>query len=231
MDLQSVRKHRLKVPRRFRVGIGTSSGIGKTAGRGSRGQTARSGHRLIVYFEGGQMPLARKLPKRGFNNRRFARIRAEVTLERLEKTFKDGDVVSPETLVKRKLIPQIAEEVKILGGGELSRKLTVHAHAFSASAKQRIEKAGGRTEIVAVTPRVKRNSNVRLGLLEAKFKDGDVVDPAALVSAGLLKQSTRPVKFIKGGTLTKKLTIKAHRFSRLAAQHIRRAGGEPVFLS
>ncbi|HLG43014.1 MAG TPA: 50S ribosomal protein L15 [Planctomycetota bacterium] len=231
MDLQKVRKIRLDVPRRFRVGIGPSSGIGKTAGRGGKGQTARSGHSLIVYFEGGQMPLARKLPKRGFNNRRFARIRAEVTLQRLEKNFKDGDVVSPEVLATRNLIPGAAEELKVLGGGDLTRKLTVRAHGFSASAKQKIEKAGGTAEVIAPTPRVKRNANVRLGVLEAKFKDGDVVDPAALVAAGLLKQSTRPVKFIKGGTLTKKLTVKAHRFSRLAAQLIRRAGGEPVLLS
>lgn len=232
MDLQRVRRIPLGLPRKFRRGIGTSSGNGKTSGRGQKGQGARSGESYIVYFEGGQMPLPRKLPKRGFNNKRFAPNRAQVTLAQLEKSFMDGDTVDPASLVQRRLIPSAADEIKILGGGTLTRKLRVRAHRFSASARAAIEQAGGAVEPLVVTPAFRRASNVRIGLLESKFKDGDVIDPATLAAAGILKgQAGRPIKFVKGGVLTRKLTVKAHRFSRQAAEAIRRTGGEPILLS
>jgi large subunit ribosomal protein L15 len=231
MDLQRVRRVSLGLPKKFRLGIGTSSGNGKTSGRGQKGQGARSGESYIVYFEGGQMPLPRKLPKRGFNNKRFSPSQAHVSLSQLERLFADGDKVDPASLTERGLTPPGVERIKILGG-TLSRKLQVRAHAFSASAKAGIEKAGGSIEPIAFSPRIRRASNVRLGLLESKFKDGDVVDPAALAAAGILRSQTgRPVKFVKGGVLTRKLTVKAHRFSRQAAEAIRRAGGEPILLS
>lgn len=232
MDLQKVRRFPLGLPKKFRLGIGTSSGNGKTSGRGQKGQGARSGESYIVYFEGGQMPLPRKLPKRGFNNKRFAATRAHVDLSRLEKSFADGDSVDPAVLVQRRLVPSGVDEVKILGGGPFTRKLRVRAHRFSASARAAIEKAGGSAELIAATPRLRRASNVRIGLLESRFKDGDVVDPSALLATGVLKaQPGRPVKFVKGGVLTRRLTVKAHRFSREAAEAIRRAGGEPILLS
>ncbi|WP_333589334.1 50S ribosomal protein L15 [Ligilactobacillus acidipiscis] len=129
---------------RNRVGRGTSSGNGKTAGRGQKGQKARSKVRLG--FEGGQMPLFRRMPKRGFNNIN-RKDYAIVNVETLNK-FEDGAEVTPVLLVESGVVRNEKDGVKILGNGELSKKLTVKANKFSASAKAAIEAAGGQTEVI-----------------------------------------------------------------------------------
>jgi large subunit ribosomal protein L15 len=130
----------------FRKGRGIGSGNGKTAGKGHKGQNARSGGGVRPGFEGGQMPLSRRIPKRGFVNI-FAKKFASVNLEALN-IFDDGAVVDGETLIKSGLLKKTLDGVKVLGNGELSKKLTIKAHAFSASAKQKIENAGGKVEVI-----------------------------------------------------------------------------------
>lgn len=131
-----------------RVGRGPGSGLGKTSGRGSKGQKSRSGYSGKRGFEGGQMPLHRRLPKRGFTNI-FKREWAEVNLADLEKLFDAGASVTPETLLERGLIRKSAlKSVVILGQGELKKSLTVNVHRFSKSAKQKIEAAGGKAEVL-----------------------------------------------------------------------------------
>ena len=129
-----------------RVGRGHGSGNGKTAGKGHKGQNARSGGGVRPGFEGGQMPMTRRIPKRGFNNI-FATKYSTVNVSDLEK-FVDGTVVDTELLVASGLIKKVNDGVKILGNGELSKNLTVKAAAFSASAKEKIEKAGGKAEVM-----------------------------------------------------------------------------------
>jgi large subunit ribosomal protein L15 len=134
--------------RRKRLGQGESSGHGKTSGRGGKGQTARSGSSIRIGFEGGQMPLIRRIPKRGFNNVRHGTRYVAVNLEALNR-FDDGARVDETALRSMGLANGRSDGVKILGDGELTRKLTVSAHAFSASAKAKIEAKGGTCEIVA----------------------------------------------------------------------------------
>jgi large subunit ribosomal protein L15 len=133
--------------RRKRLGQGESSGHGKTSGRGGKGQTARSGSSIRIGFEGGQMPLIRRIPKRGFNNARHGTQYIPVNLESLNQ-FKDGARIDLDTLRKAGLANGKADGIKILGTGELSRKLTVTAHAFSASARAKIEGKGGSCEVI-----------------------------------------------------------------------------------
>ena len=131
----------------FRVGRGHGSGNGKTAGKGHKGQNARSGGGVRPGFEGGQMPLYRRLPKRGFNNARFATNYAIVNVSDLD-VFEDGAVVDAAALVESGLVNDQYDGIKILGNGEISKKLTVHAAAFSQSAKEKIEAAGGKAEVM-----------------------------------------------------------------------------------
>ena len=130
----------------WRKGRGAGSGNGKTAGKGHKGQNARSGGGVRPGFEGGQLPLYRKLPKRGFKNR-FAVNYATVNVSALNR-FEDGAVVDMEALLAAKLVRKELDGIKILGGGELTKKLTVKATVFSATAKEKIEAAGGKTEEV-----------------------------------------------------------------------------------
>jgi large subunit ribosomal protein L15 len=145
--------NKLKAPagsthKKKRVGRGPGSGLGKTAGRGNKGQKSRSGYSSKRGFEGGQMPLHRRLPKRGFTNTN-KREWAEVNITDLEKFFESGASVTPEALVGQGLVRKsMQKSVVILGHGELKKKLTVSAHRFSASARQKIEAAGGKTEIL-----------------------------------------------------------------------------------
>jgi large subunit ribosomal protein L15 len=133
--------------RRKRLGQGESSGHGKTSGRGGKGQTARSGSSIRIGFEGGQMPLIRRIPKRGFNNKRFAARYIPVNLEALNK-FDDGATVDESALRSLGLARGTGRWIKILGTGELTRKLTVAAHAFSGSARTKIEKLGGACQLM-----------------------------------------------------------------------------------
>ena len=131
----------------FRKGRGAGSGNGKTAGKGHKGQNARSGGGVRPGFEGGQLPLYRKLPKRGFNNARFGKQYSVINVEALNK-FNDGDVVDSAALLLKGIINSVCDGVKVLGEGELTKKLTVKAKVFSASAKEKIEAVGGKTEVV-----------------------------------------------------------------------------------
>jgi large subunit ribosomal protein L15 len=139
-------KHRNK-----RVGCGEGSGHGKTSCRGGKGQTARSGSSIRHGFEGGQTPLYRRLPKRGFNNTRFKTKVAVINIGDLND-FSDGQEVNLEAFQQKGLINGRFEAVKILGSGELKKKLQVHAHLFSASAKTKIESAGGKTHVLGLPP-------------------------------------------------------------------------------
>ena len=130
----------------YRKGRGHGSGNGKTAGRGHKGQWARSGGGVRVGFEGGQIPLARRLPKRGFNNI-FAKPLETINVSALEK-FEDGSVVTIQDLLNAGILSKCEYGVKVLGNGSITKKLTVQASAFSASAKEKIEAAGGKVEVV-----------------------------------------------------------------------------------
>jgi large subunit ribosomal protein L15 len=133
---------------RKRVGRGPGSGSGKTAGKGHKGQKSRSGYSRRYGFEGGQMPLVRRLPKRGFTN--IFRVEFQViNLRDLERVFADGDAVSPEALLEKGLVRRSAQPIKVLGDGDLTKKLVVQAHKFSAAARTGIEKAGGSCEVVS----------------------------------------------------------------------------------
>jgi large subunit ribosomal protein L15 len=145
--------HNLKAPsgavhRPKRVGRGPGSGHGKTATRGHKGQKSRSGFSLRPGFEGGQMPLIRRLPKRGFTNA-FAKQWAEVNLDVLEAAFEAGAEVTPAILHKRGIVKKIGDGVVILGRGELTKPLRVVAHRFSASAREKILAAGGSVQVIA----------------------------------------------------------------------------------
>ena len=128
-----------------RKGRGVGTGNGKTAGRGHKGQWARSGGGVRPGFEGGQMPLSRRLPKRGFHNV-FAKSYEEVSLSTLEKSFEDGAEVTFEALVEKRIAEKKKDGFKVLGSGELTKKLTVKATAFTAPAKEKIEAHGGRAK-------------------------------------------------------------------------------------
>ncbi len=130
-----------------RIGRGHGSGQGKTAGKGHKGQKARAGHGMRPGFEGGQMPLQRRIPKRGFNNI-FAKEIVTVNVGTLEKKFEDGATVNSQTLIEAGILKSAKDGVKILNNGTLTKKLTVQAAAFSAAAKEKIEAAGGKAEVV-----------------------------------------------------------------------------------
>ncbi len=146
-------KHRTK-----RLGQGESSGHGKTAGRGGKGQTARSGSSIRIGFEGGQMPLYRRIPKRGFNNTRFGTRYLSVNVGDLNR-FEDGASVDEVALKTVGLANGRSAGIKILGNGDLTRKLKVLAHAFSASAKAKIEAKGGTIEIIQKSKQAEKQSS------------------------------------------------------------------------
>ena len=135
-------KHRTK-----RKGLGESSGHGKTSGRGGKGQSARAGSGIRLGFEGGQMPLLRRIPKRGFNNKAFGTHLAVINVEALN-VFADGATVTPETLLEQGILKKLLEGVKVLGDGEITKKLTVKAQQFSATAREKVTKAGGVCEVL-----------------------------------------------------------------------------------
>ena len=131
----------------FRVGRGAGSGNGKTAGKGHKGQNARSGGGVRPGFQGGQLPLYRKLPKRGFHNK-FGVTYAIVNVDDLNKKFEDGATVDAEALLESGIISKVCDGIKVLGRGEITKKLTVKAAVFSETAKGKIEAAGGKTEVI-----------------------------------------------------------------------------------
>lgn len=131
---------------RTRVGRGLGSGLGKTSGRGQKGQNSRSGGGVRSGFEGGQMPLYRRLPKRGFNNV-FAKEYAEVNVSQLNR-FEDGATVDPVALIEAGILKNVRDGIRILGNGELERKLTVIANGFTKTAEEKIVAAGGKVEVI-----------------------------------------------------------------------------------
>ena len=148
MKLHDVNQGIQKNKKRRRVGRGPGSGHGKTAGRGHNGQKSRAGWSQRATFQGGAMPMVRRIPKRGFHNKFAVNVFA-INVSQLEKAFDDGDTVSPDTLREKNVVSHRYDELKILGNGELSKKLNVSAHRFSASAAEKIEKAGGSTTVLA----------------------------------------------------------------------------------
>lgn len=147
MKLHELKPNEGSVQTRKRVGRGPGSGLGKTSGKGHKGQNARSGGGVRPGFEGGQLPLFRRLPKRGFNNYEFRTEYAVVNVGDLND-FKDGSVIELKNLKESGLVKKEKDGFKILGSGELTKKLTVKANKFSSTAKEKIENAGGKIEVI-----------------------------------------------------------------------------------
>ncbi len=133
---------------RKRLGRGPGRNWGKTAGHGQKGQKSRSGVSISAWFQGGQTPLYRRVPKRGFNNAQFTTRYATINLSDLNKFFNDGDEVTPELLKERGIIKKQLDGIKVLGNGELEKKITVKANRFSSTAVTKIESAGGKAEVI-----------------------------------------------------------------------------------
>ena len=148
LALNNLRPTKGSTHKKKRVGRGPGSGLGKTAGRGHKGQKSRSGYSSKIGFEGGQMPLQRRLPKRGFTNI-FKKKWLEISLAKLEENFNAGDEITPEVLHERGLIKKAKHDLVILGTGEMSKALRISAHRFTKTAKDKIQRAGGSiTEII-----------------------------------------------------------------------------------
>lgn len=147
MKLNSIYPNDGATKARKRVGRGVGSGLGKTSGRGQKGQKARSGYSRKAGFEGGQLPLYRRIPKRGFSNALFKKEYAVINLSDLNK-FENGATVSPEILKEMGILKNQLAGVKVLGNGTLEKKLVVKAHKFSNVAKEQIEKLGGKAEVI-----------------------------------------------------------------------------------
>ena len=144
MNLNDV-KTAAKFPKRKRVGRGNGSGNGKTAGKGHKGRKARAGGGIPLWYEGGQMPLFRRIPKRGFTNADFKKVYSEVNVDALE-VFESGSTVTPADLMAKEIIDKLNDGIKILGRGEIKVPLTVKAHKFSKGAAEKIQAAGGTIE-------------------------------------------------------------------------------------
>lgn len=155
MNLNDVNRGIHKHKKRKRLGRGPGSGHGKTAGRGHKGAGSRAGYSMHPTFEGGQMPLARRIPKRGFHNQWALSVHA-INVDDLEKWFEEGEEVSPQSLKTKKRVRGRYDVLKVLGDGELTKRLTVHAHRFSRAAIEKIEKAGGRAVVLA--PQAKKSA-------------------------------------------------------------------------
>jgi large subunit ribosomal protein L15 len=147
IGLNNLRPAEGSTHKKKRVGRGPGSGLGKTAGRGNKGQKSRSGYSGKVGFEGGQMPLQRRLPKRGFTNI-FKKQWIEVTLATLDERFEAGDEITPETMHSRGVIAKGKRDIVVLGTGELTKALTVSAHRFTKGARTKIESAGGTVNVI-----------------------------------------------------------------------------------
>ncbi len=156
MNLNEVHRGINKFKKRKRLGRGPGSGHGKTCGRGHKGQRSRAGYSVHPSFEGGQMPLVRRIPKRGFNNR-WAQTVVIVNVSDLQARFDDGAEVTPESLREKSLAKGRYDVLKILGDGELTKSLTVSAHRFSAQALKKIEKAGGKAVVLPGKTPVPKN--------------------------------------------------------------------------
>jgi large subunit ribosomal protein L15 len=162
MNLNDVHHGIHKNKSRKRVGRGPGSGHGKTATRGNKGQGSRSGYSLSPIFEGGQMPLVRRIPKRGFHNR-WAETVAIVNLGVLDKNFQGGEEVTPDSLCSKRIVKGSYDLLKVLGNGELTKNLKISAHQFSRSALEKIEKAGGQAVVLPGKAPVVKNKMKKRG--------------------------------------------------------------------
>ena len=147
MRLEDLRPSPGAMKEKKRRGRGPGSGLGKTSGRGHKGQKSRGNSKVEPWFEGGQTPIQRRLPKRGFKNFN-KKVYALVNVKTLEEKFEDGEEVTPKVLIERGIIKKLHDGVKILGDGEITKPLVVKAHAFSKSAKKKIESVGGKVEVI-----------------------------------------------------------------------------------
>lgn len=147
MKLHELKKNEGATFRKKIVGRGRGSGLGKTSGRGQKGQNARSGGGVSPVFEGGQLPLYRRLPKRGFSNHDFKTVYAVINVGDLN-VFNDGDVVTPALLKEKGIVKKQLNGIKVLGNGTLEKKLTIEAHRFSSSALRKIEESGSKAEVI-----------------------------------------------------------------------------------
>ncbi|MDR2115642.1 MAG: 50S ribosomal protein L15 [Planctomycetaceae bacterium] len=169
MNINDVNLQASASRKRRRVGRGIGSGRGKTSQRGHKGQGSRSGSSMNPVFEGGQMPLVRRIPKRGFNNKGFADIVIGVNVEDLEYFFEKGEIVTPQLLKEKGVVKKVFDRIKILGNGELTKQLDVSAHSFSATAQKKIEAAGGKVVVLpAKKPVVKNKMGSRKKALLSK---------------------------------------------------------------
>ncbi len=156
MNLSDIHRGLHKAKPRKRLGRGTGSGHGKTAGRGHKGQGSRNGVSFLPIFQGGTMPLVRRIPKRGFHNR-FAKTVIVVNVGAVNDAFKSGDLVTPEKLAAANLVKGPYDELKVLGDGEMTKKLKISAHRFSKAAAEKIAQAGGETVILPSKAPVVKN--------------------------------------------------------------------------
>lgn len=147
MELHELKKNEGATFARKRVGRGTGSGLGKTSGKGQKGQKSRSGASINPVFEGGQSPLYRRLHKRGFSNAQFKIRYASINVEDLN-VFNDGDIITPELLKENGIVKKQLSGIKVLGNGTLNKKLTIRAHRFSTSALKKIEESGSKAEVI-----------------------------------------------------------------------------------
>ena len=147
MKLHELKKNEGATFRKKIVGRGSGTGLGKTSGRGQKGQNARSGGGVSPVFEGGQLPLYRRLPKRGFSNHDFKTVYAIINVGDLN-VFNDGDVVTPALLKEKGIIKKQLNGIKVLGNGTLEKKITIEAHRFSSSALRKIEESGSKAEVI-----------------------------------------------------------------------------------
>ena len=147
MKLNELQRNIGATQKKKRVGRGSGSGLGKTSGRGQKGQKARSGGSINPVFEGGQLPLYRRIPKRGFKNARFKTVYAVVNLSDLNK-FEEGTVITPALLKDTGLVKKQYDGIKVLGNGKLEKKLTIQANKFSESALEKIKEAGSKAEVI-----------------------------------------------------------------------------------
>jgi len=147
LSLNNLRPAKGSTHRKKRLGRGPGTGLGKTSGRGEKGQKSRSGYSMKIGFEGGQMPLHRRLPKRGFTNI-FKKKWIEVSLAALEKAFAENEEVTPDVMHHRGIIKKAKHDIVVLGNGEVSKSLKVSAHRFTKSAREKIERAGGAVTVI-----------------------------------------------------------------------------------
>ena len=215
--------HEIRAPKganknRKRIGRGNASGWGKTAGRGENGQNSRSGGGVRPGFEGGQMPLQRRIPKFGFTNI-FRKLWAEVKLSDIEML--DSDVIDYEILFEAGLLRSGIDGVKILGNGEITRAVTVRVEKVTKGAREKIEAAGGKVELVETPER-----HFELDVGKASRIDSDVIDLETAKKAGLAPEGVEKVRLVKRGIMKDSKTFRFNDVSRSARRAIRISGGK-----